>query len=38
MSQAKSTNIRSAQKRGFIFDPEEVAITHSGLVKKYKKM
>ena len=28
---------RSTQKRGFIFDPDEVAATHGGLIKKYKK-
>lgn len=31
------TNNRSTQKRGFVFDPDEVATTHGGLVKKYKK-
>jgi len=30
-------NVRSTQKRGFIFDPEEVASSQAGFVKKYKK-
>jgi hypothetical protein len=30
-------NVRSTQKRGFIFDPDEVASSQAGFVKKYKK-
>jgi hypothetical protein len=28
---------RSTQKRGFVFDAEEVTATQGGLVKKYRK-
>jgi len=31
------SNGRSTQKRGYVFDPEEVAAAHGGFVKKYKK-
>jgi len=30
-------NCRSTQKRGYVFDPDEIAEKHGGLVKKYKK-
>lgn len=28
---------RSTQKRGYVFDPEEITAKHGGLIKKYKK-
>jgi hypothetical protein len=33
----ESVDVRSTQKRGFIFDPDEVASSQAVLVKKYKK-
>jgi hypothetical protein len=33
----KSIKSRSTQKRGFVFDVDEIATTHGGFVKKYKK-
>jgi hypothetical protein len=30
-------NYRSTQKRGYVFDPEEVTAKHGSLLKKYKK-
>lgn len=33
----KLKRARSMQKRGFVFDAEELAATHGGLVKKYRK-
>jgi len=33
----RRSNGRSTQKRGFVFDAEELAAAHGGLVKKYKK-
>ena len=32
ISQIESPDCRSTQKRGFVFDAEEVATTHGGLV------
>jgi hypothetical protein len=37
ISPVEFTDCRSTQKRGYVFDVEEVATTHGGLVKKYRR-
>jgi hypothetical protein len=34
----RRSNGRSTQKRGFVFDAEELVGAHGGLVKKYRKL
>lgn len=34
----KLKRVRPMQKRGFVFDVEELAAAHGGLVKKYRKV
>lgn len=37
MNGVSFSDIRSTQKRGYVFDADELAEKHGGLVKKYKK-
>jgi hypothetical protein len=37
ISKVGCSDCRSPEKRGYVFDAEEVAAKHGGFVKKYKK-